>query len=130
MTIAPYAPEHVRPLLDLCGRLREDPWPCSWWGVDRAAAEALLDRPCRITRVALLDGRLAGVASALASAVEDSGRREGIELLKALVWTENAPSRALFASLGYEHRATLMAEFKGGGQEFDNCVFYKRLHPA
>ncbi len=51
-----------------------------------------------------------------------------IEIIKALIWVENHPSRKLFASLGYDHKATLMAEFKNEtGGEIDDAVYYKRL---
>jgi RimJ/RimL family protein N-acetyltransferase len=51
----------------------------------------------------------------------------GIEIIKALIWVENSPSRKLFESLGYEHKATLMAEFKSDFGEIDDAVYYKRV---
>ena len=69
-----------------------------------------------------------GIARTIVRQLEKTAQEQKIELLKALISTNNIPSRQLFESLHYEHRATLYSEFKS--QEFgeiDDCVYYKRF---
>ena len=74
------------------------------------------------------DHRKSGHASKLVSAIEAQAITIGVDVIKAMIWVENHPSRSLFNTLGYEHKATLMAEFKSDKiGEIDDAVYYKRL---
>jgi L-amino acid N-acyltransferase YncA len=60
--------------------------------------------------------------------LEELAGKRGVEIIKGLVQAQNVASRRLIESLGYEHRATLYAEFKSEKfGEIDDCVYYKRL---
>jgi ribosomal protein S18 acetylase RimI-like enzyme len=148
---------HIDDVVGLSRRLEGDAVPCSYWGLNSIQAGDLLKHPNKRSFVALLDGsvagigtltrgefhqyhlaelsvavdlqhRKAGVARSLVQQLEETAREQKIELLKAMVSTNNIPSRRLFESLGYEHRATLYAEFKSAEfGEIDDCVYYKRL---
>jgi L-amino acid N-acyltransferase YncA len=149
-------PVHINALIGLSRRLEGDSIPCSYWGLDSTLAGELLQNPNKRSFVALLDGALAGIgtltrgeqfqyhlaelsvavdlehrkngiARTLVQQLEETARGQKIELLKAMVSTNNLSSRRLFESLGYEHRATLYAEFKSAEfGEIDDCVYYKR----
>ncbi|MYC13039.1 MAG: GNAT family N-acetyltransferase [Gemmatimonadetes bacterium] len=149
-------PDQIDNVLSLSQRLNIDSIPCSYWGLDSDRVSELIDRPNR-TRVALKKNvlvgigtvsqgnlyqrhlaeisvavcpnyRQQGIAKMLISALEDDAKAIGVEMIKALIWTENLPSKQLFESLGYEHRTTLYAEFKSQDfGEMDSCVYYKRL---
>ncbi|PLS77655.1 MAG: hypothetical protein CYG59_22825 [Chloroflexi bacterium] len=41
-----------------------------------------------------------------------AARERQIEVLKALIWTQNVPSRHLFESLNFAHRVTLYCQLK------------------
>ena len=72
-----------------------------------------------------------GIARIIVSQLEVIAKEDGVELLKAHISTNNLPSRRLFESLNYEHRATLFCEFKSPEfGEIDDCVYYKRLKPS
>lgn len=150
-------PVHINALVDLSRRLEGDSVPCSYWGLNSISAGQLLQHPNKRSFVALFDETLAGigtltrgefhqshlaelsvavdpqyrqngVARTLVQQLEKTAREQKIELLKAMVSTNNLSSRRLFESLGYEHRATLYAEFKSAEfGEIDDCVYYKRL---
>jgi L-amino acid N-acyltransferase YncA len=150
---------HIDAVVELSRRLESDSIPCSYWGLDSTLAGELLQNPNKRSFVALLDDALAGigtltrgeqfqyhlaelsvavdlrhrkngVARALVQQLEETAREQKIELLKAMVSTNNLSSRRLFESLGYEHRATLYAEFKSAEfGEIDDCVYYKRPGP-
>jgi ribosomal protein S18 acetylase RimI-like enzyme len=152
-----FASVHIDGLVDLSRRLEGDSVPNSYWGMNAALAGDLLQNPNKRTFVALRDEALAGigtltrgefyqyhlaelsvavdpghrkagVARTLLQRLEETAREQKIELLKAMVSTNNLPSRRLFESLGFEHRATLYAEFKSAEfGEIDDCVYYKRL---
>jgi L-amino acid N-acyltransferase YncA len=152
-----FGPAHIDEVVELSRRLGSDSIPCSYWGLDSTLAGELLQNPNKRSFVALLDDALAGigtltrgeqfqshlaelsvavdlgyrkhgVARTLIQQLEKTAREQNIELLKAMVSTHNLPSRRLFESLGYEHRATLYAEFKSAEfGEIDDCVYYKRL---
>ncbi|MBA3945955.1 MAG: GNAT family N-acetyltransferase [Herpetosiphonaceae bacterium] len=141
----------------LARRLTMDMVPCSFWGLDQQAVDALIMHPNKLTIVASIEDQVVGIGvlargesyqrhlGELSVAVCPSQRRQGIaksilsdlvshaqvlgiDILKALVWTENHPSRQLFEALGFEHRATLYGEFKS--PEFgvmDDCVYYKTI---
>lgn len=81
-----------------------------------------------ISIVVDLQHRNHGIAWTMVLQLEKTAREHKIELLKAFISTNNIPSRRLFESLNYEHRATLYAEFKSAEYgEIDDCVYYKRL---
>lgn len=147
-------------IVALSARLESDTLPCSLWGLTGLRFEEWLADPGRVILAAEVDGtvtaiasyqrggpyqehmaevsvavhpdhRRAGVAAHLLSALEDSARKVGVELLKALVQVENEPSRRLFERCGFEHRATLYGEFRSERfGEIDDCVYYKRLSSA
>jgi RimJ/RimL family protein N-acetyltransferase len=74
------------------------------------------------------DHRRSGSAGVLIGEIESRASDVGVNIIKAMIWVENHPSRKLFESLGYEHKATLMAEFKSETfGEIDDAVYYKRL---
>ena len=148
---------HLPGLLALSESLKSDPSPCSYWSLDTERVAAWLSDQTRTDLVLLSRGTVAAVASlkqggrhqhhlgevsvavhpehrrsghaaALIAEIENRARTTPIEILKAMIWVENQGSRKLFASLGYEHRATLMAEFKSDQiGEIDDAVYYKRL---
>lgn len=158
ITLSPLQPKMIDDVLRLSDRLASDPLPCSYWGLTPLMAAELLQGDQKYTVVAHVDDKIAGIGSftrgrhfqkhlaelsiaidpdhrkrgiarMILSALEERALEDGIELLKALIATANEPSRRLFESLRYEHRATLFCEFKS--QEFgeiDNCVYYKRIH--
>lgn len=157
INISPLQPIHINELIQLSRSLENDSIPCSYWGLDAKTANLLLQNPNKLSFVAILDKsilgigtltrgefyqrhlaeisiavdvrhRKNGVARSILTHLENVAQEQKIELLKALITTTNTPSRRLFESLNYEHRATLYAEFKS--QEFgeiDDCVYYKRL---
>lgn len=157
MDITQFKKIHIDEVVQLSRRLESDSIPSSYWGLDATSAEGLLKNPNKISFVALLDQavigmatlsrgeffqqhlaevsvavhpdhRQRGLARALVEQLEKSAQEAGIEMLKALITTTNTPSRRLFESLGYEHRATLYAEFKSAKfGEIDDCVYYKRI---
>lgn len=144
-------------LLAFSGALEGDETPCSFWGLTPARIEQwladdsrsalLCEENARLLGVGACvqggdfqrhlgevsvavapEARRRGVASALLDALEADATTRGIHLLKALIWVRNAESRAFFASRGYEHRATLISEFRSDRfGEIDDCVYYKRL---
>lgn len=154
-----FQPIHIEEVIRLSRRLESDPVPCSYWGLSPQSAVHLLENPCKTTFVALQDGAMAGIgtltrgedyqkhlaeisiavdpgfrkqgiARMVVSRLETAAQEQNIELLKALISTNNIPSRRLFESLHYEHRATLYFEFKSPEfGEIDDCVYYKRLAP-
>ena len=150
-------PAHIVLLSPFSERLREDPSPCSFWSLDAVRLSTWINDPDRWTIIGF-DGEAPAAVGAIqrggphqnhlaevSVAVHPEYRRLGwaaktireleklavaqdIEILKALIWVENTPSRALFEALNYEHRATLMAEFKSETLgEIDDAVYYKRL---
>lgn len=150
-------PNQINQVIQLSRKLESDPMPCSYWGMDLQTAKRLLESPSKTTFVAINDraivgigtltrgedyqqhlaeisiavdpgSRRHGIARMIVSHLEESAREQNIELLKALISTTNLPSRRLFESLHYEHRATLYCEFKSPEfGEIDDCVYYKRL---
>jgi ribosomal protein S18 acetylase RimI-like enzyme len=68
------------------------------------------------------DHRRPGSADRLTREIEALAREAGVEIIKALIWVENSPSRKLFESLGYEHKATLIAEFKNEIGDIDDAM--------
>lgn len=148
---------HIDEVVQLSRRLESDSIPTSYWGLDVNSALQLLQNPNKRSFVVLLDNtviglgtltrgeqfqyhlaeisiavdpgyRKNGLARRILQQLEETAREQNIELLKAMVSTHNTPSRRLFESLGYEHRATLYAEFKSVEfGEIDDCVYYKRL---
>lgn len=153
-----FQPDHIDAVIQLSRRLESDPIPTSYWGLDSTSAAQLLHNPNKRTFVALLFdetvigmGTLArgeqfqyhlaeisiavdprhrknGLARSILLQLEETAQEHKIELLKAMVSTNNIPSRRLFESLRYVHRATLYAEFKSAEfGEIDDCVYYKRL---
>ena len=148
---------HVTGVIQLSRCLEKDSVPCSFWRLDTLAVDQLLRHSHKWTLVALLDTvtvgigtltrgtlyqrhlgevsvavhpeyRRIGIAQALVQSLEALAHAQHIELLKALIWTKNTPSRHLFESLNFEHKATLYCEFKSDEfGEIDDCVYYKRL---
>jgi L-amino acid N-acyltransferase YncA len=148
---------HLDEVIQLSRRLERDPIPTSYWGLDSTSAGQLLQNPNKRSFVTLLNETVIGIGTLargeqfqyhlaeISIAIDPSHRKNGlarrillqleetaqeqkIEMLKAMVSTHNMPSRRLFESLGYEHRATLYAEFKSAEfGEIDDCVYYKRL---
>lgn len=148
---------HIDAVVQLSRRLESDSIPTSYWSLDSTSASGLLQNPNKRSVVALFDQtvvsigtltrgehyqyhlaeisiavdprhRKNGLARKVVQQLEQTARELNIEMLKAMISTHNIPSRRLFESLHYEHRATLYAEFKS--QEFgeiDDCVYYKRL---
>jgi RimJ/RimL family protein N-acetyltransferase len=157
INLSPFQPVHIDEIVQLSRRLENDPVPTSYWGLNLTSADQLLQNPNKRSFVALLDKavigigtltrgesyqyhlaeisiavdlghRKNGVARTLVLQLEKTAWEQKIELLKAFISTHNLPSRRLFESLGYEHRATLYAEFKSAEfGEIDDCVYYKRL---
>jgi RimJ/RimL family protein N-acetyltransferase len=157
INLTEFQPVHIDKVIQLSRRLESDPIPTSYWGLDSTSADQLLQNPNKRSFVALLDetiigiGTLArgeqfqyhlaeisiavdprhrknGLARQIVLQLEKSAQEQKIELLKAMISTHNIPSRRLFESLGYEHRATLYAEFKSAEfGEIDDCVYYKRF---
>lgn len=157
MQITQFQSIHIDEMVRLSRRLESDSIPCSYWGLNSILAGELLQNPNKSSWVAFLNEdlagigtlargeqfqshlaevsiavdlrhRKAGVARTLIQQLEKTAQEQKIELLKAMVSTHNLPSRRLFESLGYEHRATLYAEFKSAEfGEIDDCVYYKRL---
>lgn len=157
MPIESLTASHADGLIALSEALHADPSPCSFWGITHDRVADWLGEDRRHTLVRVESGRIdavgavtrggthqshlgelsvavhpgrrrGGIARRMVAELEATAEREGIEILKALIWVGNRPSRRLFSSLGYEHRATLMAEFKGGPiGEIDDAVYYKRL---
>lgn len=148
---------HLNELIQLSRRLEHDHMPCSYWGLTSLSAGQLLQNPNKQSFVALLDQtilgigtltrgelyqqhlaevsiavdsqhRKRGIARAIVSHLENVALEHKIEILKALISVDNTPSRQLFESLHYEHRATLYCEYKSVEfGEIDDCVYYKRL---
>lgn len=157
ISVTPLEPNHIYELIQLSRRLESDSIPCSYWGLNTESANQLLQNPNKLSFVAILDKfivgigtltrgeyyqrhlaeisiavdaehRKVGVARRILSHLEQVAQEQQIELLKALITITNTPSRRLFESLNYEHRATLYAEFKSlEFGEIDDCVYYKRL---
>ena len=141
----------------LSKQLADDGVPCSFWGLSQDDVQTLLEAPNKITLVAVSSSevvgigtvtrvefyqshlaelsvavcpkhRRLGIARSIVQGLEEVSISKEIELLKALIWTENIPSRRLFEQLGYEHRSILYAEFKSAEfGEIDDCVYYKRI---
>ena len=152
-------PDHLDEVIQLSRRLEKDSIPCSYWGLNSISVAQLLQNPHKLSIVALFDKSVVGIGSIarghlyqlhlaeLSIAVDPKYRKNGvartiipqleimakenkIELMKALISTNNFPSRRLFESFNYEHRATLYCEFKSPEfGEIDDCVYYKRLIP-
>ena len=152
-----FQPIHIDDVVQLSRKLESDFIPCSYWGLDLTSAGQLLQNPNKRSFVAVLDKavvgigtltrgesyqyhlaeisiaihlehRQNGIARTLIVQLEKTAQELGIELLKAMISTNNIPSRRLFESLHYEHRATLYAEFKSAEfGEIDDCVYYKRF---
>jgi len=150
-------PVHTQKVLTLSRRLETDELPCSYWGLEADTVRDLLNAPNKRTLVALMQEDAAGIgtikkgeayqqhlaeisvaispeyrrqglARKIIAELENLAQASGVEIIKALVWTRNTASQKLFESLNYEHRATLMAEFKSPGfGEIDDHVYYKRL---
>jgi RimJ/RimL family protein N-acetyltransferase len=148
---------HIADVLELARWLEMDAQPCSYWGLDEDAVTQLIKAPNKSTVVARIEDKVAGmgtltrgeafqshlaelsvatspdfrrrgIAKVIIGALEQLAQEKGIELLKGLISTKNIPSRKLCESLGYEHRATLYAEFKNPTfGEIDDCVYYKRI---
>lgn len=148
---------YIDELVQLSRRLEGDSIPCSYWGLDSTSAGGLLQNPHKRSFVTILDETVIGIGTLtrgeqfqyhlaeISIAIDPGHRKNGlarrilqqleetaqalnIEMLKAMISTHNTPSRRLFESLGYEHRATLYAEFKSVEfGEIDDCVYYKRL---
>ena len=144
-------------VLSLSRALESDETPCSFWGLTTERLEEWADQVERhllvarqgdeITGVACFvrggrfqyhlaevsvavrpSARRSGVASELLRALEELGCKSGILLFKALIWVHNSSSRSFCERNGYEHRATLYAEFMSEQfGEIDDCVYYKRL---
>ena len=144
-------------VLNLSRALETDESPCSFWDLTAERLEGWASQTERhilvagqgggVTGVACFvrggrfqehlaevsvavtpSARRSGTASELLRALEDLGHEEGILLYKALVWVHNSSSRSFFEKNGYEHRATLYAEFMSEALgEIDDCVYYKRL---
>ena len=157
LTIETAKTHDVSGIITLSASLQADPTPCSYWGLDEGSVQRLLNKKNKTTVVAhqksdiigigtVVQGeayqchlgevsvaisphdRRRGLAGKIIAKLEDIAKAQNIEIIKALIWTENAPSRALFESLGYEHKATLYAEFKSAEfGEIDDCVYYKRI---
>jgi RimJ/RimL family protein N-acetyltransferase len=152
-----FQPVHINEVVQLSRRLESDPIPTSYWGMDSSSASELLQNSNKRSFVALLDEAVVGIGTLtrgeqyqyhlaeISIAIDPGHRKNGlarrivlqlektarelkIEMLKAMISTHNIPSRKLFESLHYEHRATLYAEFKSEEfGEIDDCVYYKRL---
>jgi L-amino acid N-acyltransferase YncA len=159
ITLSQLQTNHLDAVIQLSQRLEKDSMPCSYWGLNSISATQLLQNPDKLSIVALFDTSVVGIGSItrgqlyqrhlaeLSIAVDLPYRKNGIartmisqleimakeneiELLKALIPIKNLPSRQLFESLNYEHRATLYCEFKSPEfGELDDCVYYKRLIP-
>jgi len=157
VTLSQLQTSHLDEVVQLSQRLETDSIPCSYWGLNSISAAQLLQSPCKFSVVALVNKSVVGIGSInrgqlyqkhlaeISIAVDPQHRKNGIarmiiihlevvakenevELLKALISTNNLPSRRLFESLNYEHRATLYCEFKSPEfGEIDDCVYYKRL---
>jgi L-amino acid N-acyltransferase YncA len=157
INVTEFQSAHIVEVVQLSRRLERDPIPTSYWGLDPTSAEQLLHNPNKRSFLALLDEavigigtltrgeqfqyhlaeisiavdaghRKTGIARRILLQLEETAQGQKIELLKAMISTHNTPSRRLFESLGYEHRATLYAEFKSVEfGEIDDCVYYKRL---
>jgi L-amino acid N-acyltransferase YncA len=157
INVAEFQSVHIDEVIQLSRRLERDSIPTSYWGLDPTSAGQLLHNPNKRSFLALLDEAVIGIgtltrgeqfqyhlaelsiaidpghrknglARRILLQLEETGRAQKIELLKAMISTHNTPSRRLFESLGYEHRATLYAEFKSAEfGEIDDCVYYKRL---
>ena len=156
MRYEPLEDGHFDRLYRFSEELRADPTPCLFWSLNEERLLAWQRDELRTTLIGLVDDDIACIGALqqggrhqqhlgeLSIAVHPDQRRDrhaactvatleahahamGIEVLKALIWVENEPSRRLFDKLGYEHKATLMAEFKDGDQEIDDAVYYKRL---
>lgn len=155
--ISEFQTAHIAGVVQLSRCLEKDSVPCSFWGLDPQAADQLLHYPDQWALVAVLDSvivgigtltrgtlyqrhlaevsvavspeyRRGGIARALVKTLDAVAHAHQIELLKALIWTKNTPSRRLFESLNFEHKATLYCEFKSlEFGEIDDCVYYKRL---
>jgi ribosomal protein S18 acetylase RimI-like enzyme len=66
-----------------------------------------------INRLAVLPGyRRRGIAAKLVRACERALRREGMEIMAALVEPDNGPSQSLFRNLGYEATDILYFRWK------------------
>lgn len=150
-------PVHTQKVITLSRRLEADELPCSYWGLEADAVRDLLNAPNNRTLIALIQEEAAGIgtikkgevyqqhlaeisvaispayrrqglAKQIIAELENLAQASGVEIMKALVWTRNTASQKLFESLNYEHRATLMAEFKSPNfGEIDDHVYYKRL---
>lgn len=157
MTLQLLDTSHFAEAISLSEALKTDPSPCSFWSLTEERLLEWIKDPCRITVVTLEENRIAGVGAIqrggrhqahlaeISVAVHPEFRRAGLarnlvvdleervellgaEIIKALIWVENRPSRKLFESLGYEHKATLMAEFKSESiGEIDDAVYYIRI---
>jgi len=157
ITLSPLQTHHLGQVIELSRALEKDPVPCSYWGLDSVSAMRLLQDPHKRSVVAIVNDSVAGIgtltrgqafqqhlaevsiaidpqhrkngiARKIVSQLEIMAKEDGIELLKAYISTDNLPSRRLFESLDYEHRATLYCEFKSPQfGEIDDCVYYKRL---
>ncbi|GIV96017.1 MAG: hypothetical protein KatS3mg057_0674 [Herpetosiphonaceae bacterium] len=155
--IRPLTLQYVDKVVALSRRLERDPTPCSYWGLDQNHILQLLSNPQKHSLIAVTSEQVVGIATLtrgrqfqqhlaevsvavcpehrklgiarhLLQRLEAHTSVWGVELLKALIWVDNQPSRQLFASMGFEHRATLYAEFKSPEfGEMDDCVYYKRL---
>jgi len=160
ITLSQLQTNHLDEVIQLSRRLEKDPIPCSYWGLSSISVAQLLQNPYKFSVVALIEKSVIGIGSLtrgqlyqhhlaeLSIAVDPKYRKNGvartvishleimakeneIELLKALISTNNLTSRRLFTSLKYEHRATLYCEFKSPEfGEIDDCVYYKRLIPS
>ncbi len=160
VTLSPLQTHHLDEVIKLSRILEKDSVPCSYWGLDSISAAQLLQNPHKKSVVALMNTsvvgigtitrgqafqqhlaelsiaidpqyRKNGIARNIVSQLEVMAKEDGIELLKAYISTVNLPSRRLFESLNYEHRATLFCEFKSPEfGEIDDCVYYKRLIPG
>ena len=157
--LSPFQTRHLEGVIQLSRKLEKDSIPCSYWGLNSISAAQLLKNPHKNSIVALIDNSVVGIGSItrgqlyqqhlaelsiavdslyrkngiarkIISQLEAIAKENGVELLKAHISTDNFPSRRLFESLNYEHRATLFCEFKSPEfGEIDDCVYYKRLKP-
>lgn len=160
ITLSPFQTQYIDEVIQLSRKLEKDPVPCSYWGLNSISAAQLLQNPHKKSVVALINKSVVGIGSVtrgqlyqqhlaelsiaidsqyrkngiarkIVSQLEIMAKEDGIELLKANISTNNLPSRLLFESLNYEHRATLFCEFKSPEfGEIDDCVYYKRLIPG
>lgn len=146
----------IGPAYKLCSLLKEqDEHPCAFWGYSKEDIEKSIGCTDKIVLIAMTEGavigigalsiggpfqdhwaaisvaihpgfRKSGVGKKLVLALEECKNELNIKFIKALILENNVPSRRLFASLGYEHKATLYHDFKIEKHGYmSDCVYYK-----